>query len=211
MTKEFQECLKNIDSLQGTLLQNLLDTFNEIVEHDQGYEDLVNISNVQQLKATILGRLKKSVQMVNSESFLNACLSCKAMRILALLKFIIATEHLKDEDIEAILGESISDYKLDRRYTETFDQFVKDLKGNISKFISSKPLRRQLILDNKVIKFISTEKKALEEAFPDNEKISPPTWITELSPEELLDFGNKTVQLIKENNFKDFATFCEDK
>ncbi|MGD9581164.1 MAG: hypothetical protein AB7V50_07310 [Vampirovibrionia bacterium] len=211
MTTNLTENLKNIDKLQGLIYQNLMKTFNELTENDEDYSDIGNITNVQKLKHVILSRLKTTTTYVNSSEFRVACVTCKAVRILGLLKHEIATKYLSEDEQKSALGEVISDYKVDKKYTESFYNTTQELKNNITKFISSKPLRKQFQLDNFTLMLIAKEKKLIEECFPADKEITSPEWIKELSEKELSDFASQVVDYLQKEDYEAFRKYTDQK
>ncbi|MEW5818646.1 MAG: hypothetical protein AB1782_00515 [Cyanobacteriota bacterium] len=211
MSQEFINHIKNIDNLQGLIYQTLMETFNELNETSSDFDDMGNISNVKQLKHMILSKLKATTVFINSTKFKNACITCKAVRILALLKHQIATQYLNEADQSSTLGEILTDYKLDKKYTETFNETVQVLKGNITKFISSKSLRKQFQLNTFCIQLLGKEKKLIEETFPENKEINPPEWIRSLSKEELSELIIKSIEYLQNKDYEAFNKLTAEK
>lgn len=211
MSQNFTETIKNIDQLQGLIYQNLMATFNELNENEDNFSDIGTIANVQKLKHIILSRLKTTTNYVNSEEFKVACITCKAVRILGLLKHEIASKHLSKQDQIGALGEAITDYKVDKKYTENFFNTTQELKSNITKFISSKPLRKQFQLNNACLQLIAREKKLIEESFPEDKEINAPEWIKEFSEEELSTFATQVVEFLENKDYEGFRKFVEQK
>lgn len=211
MSETFINHLKNINQLQGLIYQNLMETFNNLSENTPDYSDIGNITNVKQLKHLILSRLKTTTTFINSPQFKVACITCKAVRILGVLKYEIASSYLSDEQQQSALGEVISDYKVDKKYTENFHNAVCELKTNISKFISSQALRKQFILNNFCIQLLNKEKKLLEETFPENKNIAPPEWIKVLTQEELDKMTQQIIVFLENKDYEGFLKLTENK
>lgn len=209
MSHNFTEDIKNIDKLQGLIYQNLMTTFNLLKENEEDYSDIGTISNVQKLKHIILSRLKTTTSFVNSKEFMTACITCKAVRILGLLKHEIASKYLSEKDQVAALGEAITDYKVDKKYTDNFYNTTQELKNNITKFISSKPLRKQFQLNNHCLQLIAKEKKLLEESFPEDKEINTPEWIKDLSEKDLCDFTTQIIEFLQKEDYEGFKKFTE--
>lgn len=205
MKQEFINHLKRIDNLQGLVYQNLMEAFNDltnVVKSD--FDDISNIGNVQQLKHLILSRLKNSTAYINSPKFRVACITCSAVRILGLLKYELSSKYLSEDDHVQALGQIITDYKIDKKYTEQFYNTIIELKGNISKFISNKQLRKQFHLDDFCIQLLSKEMKAIEESFPEGNEINPPAWIKELNKEDLNALTQKAIEILENEDYDGF-------
>ena len=213
MSDLFKEHLKQIEQLQGSTLQILMQAFNELGEIESNFTniDTSSVSSTKQLKHLILSTLRTSIQYVNGPNFRQACICCKAIRILAILKQHIAYNYITEKERVELLGEAIIEHKIDKKYTGDFYGATQALKNVILKFISSQALRKQFQISGFCIQFLQNEKKYLEANFPDNAEIIMPQWIKDFTEQELDDFSSQVVQLLGKNDYEAFNKYVKEK
>lgn len=211
MSENFIEYIKEIDKLQGLVYQNLMSTFNELEESvNTDFDNFGNITNIQQMKQVVLSRLKVATNLVNSPGFKKACITCSAVRVLGLIKYKISSEYLTEEQQVSSLGEVVTDYKIDKKYTEKFYETINELKNNISKFISSKPLRKQFILDNFCIQHLKKEKSSIDKTYSSNNEIIAPEWLTNFGKDDFDNFIKQVIELLNQEDYEGFNKLIVD-
>lgn len=212
MTQKLANYITQIDQLQGLIYQNLMDTFNDISSiRNEDLDNLGNISNLQQLKHTVLSKINKSTEFINGPKFRIACITCKAVRIIGLLKYTISSKYLSDEEKVKFVGQVITDYKIEKKYTEDFYNLTKEAKEEITKFITNKQLRKKFHLNDFCLQILNQEQKLISQTFPEDKEINVPEWLETLNQKELEEFVNTVIELLENKDYEAFLKLTECK
>jgi hypothetical protein len=185
-------------------------SFNELEKSvNLDFDDTAHMESLQKLKQVILTRLKSGLIYINTREFYIACITCSAARILGLLKYKISKDFLSEEEQVEAIGEAITDYKLDKKYTDRFYEIINSLKEHISKFLSSKNLRKQFQINSQCLQHIKKEKSAIDQTLPTETEVKLPEWLETMTEEELNIFAEKVIELLNNNQFDEFKKFID--
>lgn len=210
--KNLIEYLTQIDKLQGIIYENLMNTFNEL--DDITYldsEEIESIDNISHFKHIVLSWLTKSTDFMNGEKFKIACITCRAVRILGLLKYVISNNFLSDDERKSALGQVFIEYRIEEKYTNDYHNTMTKIKGEILKYITSKQLRKRFYLNDFCLQLLNKEKKLLTATFVDDINIIVPDWLNNMNKEELESFASQIIEYLNSSNYQMFYGMVKDK